>query len=102
MSKRKNPPQRHALRSPSLSRRDVLKGLVALEAASAITAVSSAIAQDLPQSPPPPSREARPDLIARENQRPGTRDWMLSNTRIDPKTKYRCPWIEGYCSHTSV
>jgi hypothetical protein len=27
---------------------------------------------------------------------------MLSNTRIDPATKYRCPWIEGYCSHTSV
>jgi len=27
---------------------------------------------------------------------------MLQNTRIDPKTKYRCPWIEGYCSRTSV
>ena len=22
--------------------------------------------------------------------------------RVDPATKYRCPWIEGYCSHTSV
>ena len=21
---------------------------------------------------------------------------------IDPSTKYRCPWIEGYCSKTSV
>ncbi len=41
-------------------------------------------------------------LIATENAKPGTRDWMLSNTRIDPSTKYRCPWIEGYCSQTSV
>src|SRR6185436_2679641 len=40
--------------------------------------------------------------IRSENARPGTRDWLLSNTRIDPGTKYRCPWIEGYCSHTSV
>ena len=41
-------------------------------------------------------------LIARENQRPGTRDWMLTKTRVDPATKYRCPWVEGYCSRTSV
>jgi hypothetical protein len=27
---------------------------------------------------------------------------MLTKTRIDPETKYRCPWIEGYCSHTSA
>lgn len=40
--------------------------------------------------------------VANENAKPGTRDWMLSNTRIDPATKYRCPWIEGYCSQTSV
>ena len=44
----------------------------------------------------------RPDLIRRENERPGSRDWLLTKTRIDPDTKYRCPWIEGYCSHTSV
>lgn len=41
-------------------------------------------------------------LIQRENAKPGARDWMLTNTRIDPATKYRCPWIEGYCSRTSV
>src|SRR6185503_5843444 len=23
-------------------------------------------------------------------------------TRVDPRTVYRCPWIEGYCSRTSV
>jgi hypothetical protein len=42
------------------------------------------------------------DIIRRENEKPGTREWMLTNTRIDPETKYRCPWIEGYCSHTSI
>ncbi len=40
--------------------------------------------------------------IRSENEKPGTRDWMLGKTGIDPKTKYRCPWIEGYCSHTSI
>ena len=42
------------------------------------------------------------DVISRENQRAGTRSWLLENTRIEPATKYRCPWIEGYCSRTSV
>ena len=42
------------------------------------------------------------DLIQRENAREGTRDWLLTKARIDPATKYRCPWIEGYCSRTSV
>src|SRR5437773_8213531 len=37
------------------------------------------------------------DLIRTENEKPGTTDWMLKSTRVDPKTKYRCPWIEGYC-----
>src|SRR5438876_2551592 len=45
---------------------------------------------------------ARSDLIRTENDKPGTTDWLLTNTRVDPKTKYRCPWIEGYCAHTSV
>ena len=45
---------------------------------------------------------ATSDLIRRENEKPGTRDWMLTNTRVDPATKWRCPWIEGYCSHASI
>jgi hypothetical protein len=48
----------------------------------------------------PNSRDS--DLIRRENQKPGTREWLLTHTRIDPATKYRCPWIEGYCSHPSL
>jgi hypothetical protein len=42
------------------------------------------------------------DLIAKENARPGTRDWLLTKTKIDEASKYRCPWIEGYCSHASI
>jgi hypothetical protein len=40
--------------------------------------------------------------IRRENEKTGTRDWMLTNTRVDPKNQVVCPWIEGYCSRTSV
>src|SRR6185436_7638056 len=42
------------------------------------------------------------DLIRAENARAGTRDWVLAHPRIDPATRFRCPWIEGYCSRTSV
>jgi hypothetical protein len=48
------------------------------------------------------SRGARNDLVRQENARPGTSDWILTNTRVDPDTRYRSPWIEGYCSRTSV
>lgn len=48
------------------------------------------------------SNRARADVIQAENAKPGTTDWLLTNTRVDPKTRYRCPWVEGYCSHTSI
>jgi hypothetical protein len=41
-------------------------------------------------------------VIRTENEKPGTRDWMLTKTRVDPATKYRCPWVEGFCSRASV
>ena len=74
------------------SRRDALKQLTA----GAVLGISgmplvAASADD---------RETNP--IVRENARGGTRNWMLNKTGVDPSTKYRCPWIEGYCSHTSV
>ena len=46
--------------------------------------------------------EGKANVIAAENAKPGTREWMLTKTRIDPATKYRCPWVEGYASATSV
>src|SRR5262245_57896361 len=78
--------------SPSLDRRDLLKGAAATGLASLVDPLTSALAAREP---------ARRDLIRAENEKPGTTDWQLSNTRVDPQTKYRCPWIEGYCSHTS-
>ncbi|MEA2693185.1 MAG: hypothetical protein QOJ16_2572 [Acidobacteriota bacterium] len=42
------------------------------------------------------------DLIRSENAKPGTTDWLLTRTEVDPATKYRCPAIEGYCSRTSL
>jgi hypothetical protein len=41
----------------------------------------------------------RPELIRAENDQPGTRDWLPVNGRVKGG---RCPWIEGYCSKTSV
>ena len=48
------------------------------------------------------TREEARGLIAEENAKPGTRAWMLDKTRIDPATKYRCPWIEGYAWRATV
>ena len=40
-------------------------------------------------------------IIAAENAKAGTRDWLLTSVKIDPATRYRSPTIEGYCSHAS-
>jgi hypothetical protein len=82
------------LQSRMLSRREVLKGLGAVGALASLgeLELEGAARFDPRQS----------SLIRQENQREGTSDWLLTNTRIDPTTKYRCPWIEGYCSRTSV
>lgn len=61
-----------------------------------------AAASTLAACPPFALAAAASNDIQRENSKLGTRDWMLSKTRIDPATKYRCPWIEGYCSHASA
>ena len=45
---------------------------------------------------------ATPNPIQSENQKPGTRDWMLTKTQIEPMSRYRSPWIEGYCSRSSI
>src|SRR5207244_2501153 len=49
-----------------------------------------------------PTTAADPERIRRENERSGTRDWIAAKVRVDPKTKYRSPGIEGYASRTSV
>lgn len=77
-----------------LHRRDLLKGAAGAGLGAALGPLAGA-ALSRPKS-------AQGDLIRDENKKPGTTDWMLSNTRVDPKTRYRCPWIEGYCSRNSV
>jgi hypothetical protein len=74
-------------KSSSLSRRDALKAIAVGTLAGCATGQGTRVSSN---------------VIAIENAKPGTRDWMLTNTRIDPAAKYRCPWIEGYCSHTSI
>ena len=74
-------------RRGAISRRKLLRGAAALGAAAAA----------------PPLRAAPAgDAVRRENERAGTRAWLLRSTRIDPATRYRSPGIEGYCSRASV
>ena len=80
--------------SQGLSRRELLARLAGAGAAG-WAAASHRTAAARP-------RGESTELIRRENEQPGTRAWMLDKTGIDPATKYRCPWIEGYCSRTSV
>ncbi|HZN34276.1 MAG TPA: N,N-dimethylformamidase beta subunit family domain-containing protein, partial [Pirellulaceae bacterium] len=48
-----------------------------------------------------PTALAAGSRVREENAKPGTRDWLLKNARVDA-SKIRCPWIEGYCSRTSA
>ena len=50
----------------------------------------------------PRVQAAEGNAIVAENAKPGTQDWMLTKTAVDPATKYRCPSIEGFCSKTSA
>ncbi len=89
-----------------VSRRECLQTLAGLGLATVAPgcAKTRPAAAAHPAAPPAPAHPsaAQPDLIRRENERPGTREWMLAKTAVDPQTRYRCPWIEGYCSHTSI
>ena len=71
---------------PTPNRRDVLATLAGA-AALPLTADAAPTAANLIQS---------------ENARPGTLDWQLTYTRVDPKTQYRSRMIEGYVSRQSV
>lgn len=76
-----------------MDRRDLLKSVVAAGATASLAEGAEAA---------PRFTRRRSDLIRSENAKRGTRDWMLTKTAVDPATKYRCPWIEGYCSRASV
>ena len=79
--------------SPLLSRRDALQSLATVSAG---LALSGCVTE------PSQFTRAQRDLIRRENARPGTTEWQLTQVSIDPATKWRSPMIEGYVSRTSV
>jgi hypothetical protein len=83
-----------------LSRRELLKGVIGIGAVAALPGCSQTGSRGSKHAQAGGGLER--NAVQRENERPGTTDWLLQNTRVDPQTKYRCPWIEGYCSHTSV
>jgi hypothetical protein len=78
-------------RDTEFTRRGLLKGAAAATMASALGGSAAAAT--------PPARSGR---IVEENTKPGAPDWQLTYTRVDPKTQYRCPWIEGYVSRASL
>ena len=88
----------------SMNRRDAIKTAAAVSLGLATGAYGA------PQESVSSPRSSSPgrDLILRENQKTGTRDWQLTKTRqlpgkINPHlTNGRCPWIEGYCSVNSI
>ncbi|MDZ4781295.1 MAG: DUF6605 domain-containing protein [Planctomycetia bacterium] len=82
------------MNEPVTPRRTVLKQMAGIGAA---MLAPPALAQGADSAVVAPA-----NAIVTENARAGTRDWMLSKTGVDPATKYRCPWIEGYCSKSSV
>ena len=83
------------MREDKPDRRDLLKAALAAGMSSALFPREFAAAAEQPTL-------ARPDLFRAENERPGTTDWVLTSTRVEPKSKLRSPWVEGYCSRTSL
>ena len=72
-----------------ISRRDILKGV-------ALTGVAAGMLHGDAEA------RVRRNALQKENKKQGTRDWQLTYTKVDPATRFRCPWIEGYCSQASV
>lgn len=84
-----NPPPISPENEPKPTRREALKSAAVIGAAGALAAGAAAATQSA-------------NRIVYENTMPGTTDWQLTYTKVDPKTRYRCPWIEGYVSHQSI
>src|SRR5207247_1708557 len=81
---------------PSINRRQLLRGLAGAGAVAVLPKPRGESSS--------PAGRTKPDRerIRRENAREGTTDWQLTYTRVDPKTRFRSPMIEGYVSRQSV
>ncbi|MCA9180661.1 MAG: twin-arginine translocation signal domain-containing protein, partial [Planctomycetales bacterium] len=82
-----------------MDRRSLLQGALAT---SALAALPNTRVQGQQPIPSQGLLQQATNPIVIENNLPGTREWLLDKPRIDPTTRYRCPWIEAYCSHTSI
>ena len=73
------------------TRRDVLSAVSTLGVAAMLPGVLPACsAPDGPPGPGGPVTKRRSDLIRDENERPGTKDWVLTKPAIDHAVKHRC------------
>src|SRR5437660_8676050 len=87
-------------RSSAMNRRDWLKTMAGVGAGAALPGCAGSGSRSgtgIGQT-----GRGRSRLMELENQRPGTTEWSLKHPRIAAETRYRCSWIEGYCSRTSV
>lgn len=75
---------------PQSNRRDFLARLAATGALATVSGCATG------------NRGTQHNPIVLENAKPGSPEWRLTKTGVDPATQWRCPWIEGYCSHTSI
>jgi hypothetical protein len=82
-----------------IDRRDLLKGTAAasLAALAGDLTGKTAAAEEVEKK-----KEETPDPVKVENSREGARDWQLTRVRLDTRTGFRAPNIEGYCSRQSV
>src|SRR5258706_289807 len=76
-----------------MTRREMLKGIARIGTIAALPGCSTDRMT---------KQQANINRIRRENTQPGTRDWMLTTTRVEESSRYRSQDIEGFCSRASV
>ncbi|MEQ8789957.1 MAG: hypothetical protein RIC55_26920 [Pirellulaceae bacterium] len=81
-------------------RRDLLKGTAAASLAALAGGSAGMTAADQTSSKQKQKQAQSP--VEAENRREGARDWQLTRVRLDSRTGFRAPNIEGYCSRQSV
>lgn len=84
------------------SRREIVEALGTLGSAALLPSVLPGCATGAAPRAAAAFSSRNADVIKAENARPGTRDWLLTNSRVDPGTRFRSPSIEGYASRSSV
>jgi len=76
--KGKSPQPKRLLSRRAFARREMLKGVLGLGTIALLSSCSSLR--------PSGGAQGAKDLVRRENERPGSLDWLLSKSRVDPQT----------------